>query len=166
MINLMEQDDNIKDMPPAQVEGEIETDHESFEFPADDSGFLTEEDYGIIKMQRPSKEGLAASISAADQFATASDGENTDVTLSFHDAFPKDDSGFGKDANSVSESDEGIDVDPNTIPAVNSEDDQFSDHEDMTDTTPSGDVSASDLASDEDYEESLGESFTGWDDLF
>lgn len=165
MISLREQEnDNIDDIP-AQVEGEIETDNESFEFPSDNSGFVAEEDYGIIKMQKPSKEGLAAGISAADQFAVASDGRDTDVKLSFHDAFPKDDSGFEKDANPVSESDEGDVVDSNTIPAVNAEEDQFSSDDDINDSHI-GDMSASELASDEDYEESLGESATGWDDLF
>lgn len=165
-IGLMEQDEaeNAEkiDGIPAQVEGKAhEKANEFVEFPEDNSGFITEEDYGIIKLDKPSKEGFAAGISAAKQFVNSSDGDNTDIDLSYFDAFPKDTSGF----DDVSESADDITVDPNTIPATPSEDDQFSDHEYDDDTIVSDkNVSVSDLASD-DEDESFDESFTGWDDL-
>jgi len=124
----------------------------------DNSGF------GEIKMSLPTGEGLANAIDDADQFANASDGQDTDIDLSINKAFPEDKSGFEKDAEPVIEPEEA-EVDPNTIPAVNAEEDQFApegDEEQVVD-----EPTAAELADESDVEDSVvGESVNDWDDLF
>lgn len=134
------------------------------EIPVDESGF-SDGVFGVDKMDRPSEEGFDAARKAADDFANASDGEITDVNLNMDVALPKDTSGF--DESFDMEGCENCEVDPNTIPAVPEEKDQFSDPVD--DEASIGSVSDAELASDDDDiigEGSFEESATGWDDLF
>lgn len=133
------------------------------DFPEDISGFSEEVTFGDIKMDKPSTEGLDAAVSAMDQFVDATDDRNyTDISLSFHDSFPEDKSGF-------SEASEGLEpekeeIDPNTIPAANAENDQFEEVD--FDATIPVKMSPAELASDKD--EKLIESFfdANWDDLY
>lgn len=127
-----------------------------FEESTEDSGF---DGFGVDKLGRPAKYGLDAGIAAADQFADASDGKDTDVDLSFHDSFHEDFSGFEKDASLVNESEE-VPVDPNTIPQFNNEDDNF--EASFDDGSYADGASPAELAEDD----SIDESTTGWDDLY
>lgn len=138
-------------------------------FGADDSGFSKPNDdqYGELKMDKPEEEGFEAAKNAANQFTNASDGQGTGVDMVMNVALPKDTSGFSEDAEEDETSD--VVVDPNTVPAVPEEEDQFSDPTDPEENNPTGAVSDAELASDDEVtipEESIGESFTGWDDLF
>lgn len=128
----------------------------------DETGFFNEEDeFGVVdKVEPPSKEGFAAASGALDQFASSSDGEDTDVDPSLFDSFPKAETGFEKDANSEIDIEEEI-VDVNTIPAHNGENDQF-EFPDEDEDLPSGNVSVEDLARDDDL---TMESADFWGDL-
>lgn len=132
---------------------------EEVEFPKDNSGF-EEDQFGIDKIDRPSDEGLDAAEKVADQFSDASDGQNTDVDLSLQMAFPEDKSGFEENNEGIANEDLG--VDPNTIPAENEEDGQFSDPEE--ENIPVEDMDPNELADDlDDFDEAA---MVGWDDLF
>lgn len=153
---------------PTVSDIEIPTDASGFG--ADDSGFSKPNDdqYGELKMDKPEEEGFEAAKNAANQFTHSSDGQGTDVNMVMNVALPKDTSGFSEavEDDEVETSDEIID--PNTVPAVPEEDDQFSDPTDPEEN-PAGTVSDAELASDDEVtipEESIEESFTGWDDLF
>lgn len=125
----------------------------------DESGF---DGFGVDKISRPSKSGLATGVDAMTQFANATDGGlNCSVDLSYHDAFGEDTSGFEKDADLVVESDEDIPTDPSTVPSFEFEDDNFEpslDNESLVNG-----VSPAELADDDD---SFEESATGWNDLY
>lgn len=155
--------DNSEDLEKIDENAEEivnESEVEDIEFPVDESGF---DGFGVDKLKAPSAEGLEAGKAAMDQFVTASDGKDTDVDWSFHDSFPKDSSGFEKDANSEIPTEE-VKVDPNTIPAVPEEKDQFSkpgEGEDVSDNA----ATPEELAKDDD-DVPVEESFTGWNDLW
>lgn len=119
-----------------------------------------DDEYGVDKMEAPSHEGLAAAVKAANAFATASDGQNTDVDLAINIRLPKDTSGFNESFSFDFDDNDDLDEeDPmTTMPAVPEEDDQFSDSEDQD--AAFGDISDAELASD------IDESFTGYDDLY
>lgn len=127
-----------------------------------------EDTFGEDKMDKPSGEGFATARKAATDFANASDGEITDVDLIMNVAMPKDTSGFNEEFEFVfeEECENGECVDPNTIPAIPEEDDQFSEPEE--DEAAIGSISDAELASDKDMaiESYFEESATGWDDLF
>lgn len=156
-------------------EGSIEPTVSDIEIPVDESGFgaddsgfskPNDDQYGELKMDKPEEEGFKAAKKAANQFTNDSDGQGTGVNMVMNVILPKDTSGFSEAADEEESGDEV--VDPNTVPSVPEEDDQFSDPTDPEEN-PTGSVSDSELASDEDVEipeESIGESFTGWDDLF
>lgn len=130
----------------------------------DNSGF-GDDTFGVDKISKPSEEGFATSRKAATDFANASDGEITDVDLIMNVAMPKDTSGFNEEFVFEEECEDGQCVDPNTVPAVPEEDDQFSEPEE--DEAVIGSISDTELASDNDMNiDSVEESFTGWDDLF
>lgn len=137
------------------------------EMPVDESGF-DDGVFGVDKMERPSEEGFEAARKAANAFTNASDGENTDVDMIMNIAMPKDISGFNESFDVEGcESDNCNNVDPNTIPAIPEEKDQFS--EPSNGEAAVGSVSDAELASDDDDiigEGSFEESATGWDDLF
>lgn len=137
------------------------------ELPEDTSGFSESDVFGVDKMDPPSEEGFEAARNAANAFTNASDGENTDVNMNMNIALPKDTSGFNEefvfDEGDGVTCDGGECVDPNTIPAVPSEEDQFSDP-DEDDEAVVGSVSDAELAANDD--DIVGESATGWEDLF
>lgn len=136
------------------------------EMPVDESGF-DDGVFGVDKMERPSEEGFEAARKAANAFTNASDGENTDVDMNMNIALPKDTSGFNESFDVEGcEGENCNNVDPNTIPAIPEEKDQFSEPSDSEAAV--GSVSDAELASDDDIigEESFEESATGWDDLF
>ena len=136
------------------------------EMPVDESGF-DDGVFGVDKMERPSEEGFEAARKAANAFTNASDGENTDVDMIMNIAMPKDISGFSESFDVEGcEGENCNNVDPNTIPAIPEEKDQFSEPSDSEAAV--GSVSDAELASDDDIigEESFEESATGWDDLF
>ena len=137
------------------------------EMPVDESGF-DDGVFGIDKMERPSEEGFEAARKAANAFTNASDGANTDVDMNMNIALPKDTSGFNESFDVEGcEGENCSNVDPNTIPAIPEEKDQFSEPSD--DEAAVGSVSDAELASDDDDiigEGSFEESATGWDDLF
>lgn len=137
------------------------------EMPVDESGF-DDGVFGVDKMERPSEEGFEAARKAANAFTNASDGENTDVDMIMNIAMPKDISGFNESFDVEGcEGENCNNVDPNTIPAIPEEKDQFSEPSDSEAAV--GSVSDAELASDDDIiigEESFEESATGWDDLF
>ena len=127
------------------------------EMPVDESGF---EGFGVDKTSAPSEEGFAAARKAADEFVDAPDTELIDVDLNLDIAMPKDTSGFDESFDASCEDGEEC-VDPNTVPAIPEEDDQFSE----PDEEPAvGSISDEELASDDD--DIIGESFTGYEDLF
>ena len=135
------------------------------EMPVDESGF-DDGVFGVDKMERPSEEGFEAARKAANAFTNASDGENTDVDMNMNIAMPKDISGFSESFD-VEGCEDCSNVDPNTIPAIPEEKDQFSEPSDGEAAV--GAVSDAELASDDDDiigEGSFEESATGWDDLF
>ena len=147
-------------------EGYDESIYESkdIEMPEDESGF-GDSVFGVDKMSRPSEEGFATARNAFRTFANDSDGKDTNIKLNIDVAMPEDTSGF--DESFIMEEDDlmcdgGECVDPYTIPAVPEEDDQFSDP-DEDEEAAIGSVSDEELASDDDF---IGESVTGWDDLF
>ena len=141
---------------------------------SDDESIYNQDDvFGVDKMNAPSEEGFATARKAANYFTNASDGQNTDVNMIMNVAIPKpkNESGFGDDIeieesffmeedNIVCDGEECVDT--NTIPAVPSEDDQFSDPNE--EDAMIGTVSDEELASGDD--DIIGESATGWDDLF
>ena len=137
------------------------------EMPVDESGF-DDGVFGVDKMERPSEEGFEAARKAANAFTNASDGENTDVDMIMNIAMPKDISGFSESFDVEGcEGENCNNVDPNTIPAIPEENDQFSEPSDGEAAV--GSVSYAELASDDDDiigEGSFEESATGWDDLF
>lgn len=138
------------------------------EMPVDESGF-DDGVFGVDKMERPSEEGFEAARKAANAFTNASDGENTDVDMIMNIAMPKDISGFSESFDVEGcEGEDCNNVDPNTIPAIPEEKDQFSEPSDSEAAV--GSVSDTELASNDDDiiigEESFEESATGWDDLF
>lgn len=137
------------------------------EMPVDESGF-DDGVFGVDKMERPSDEGFEAARKAANAFTNASDGENTDVDMIMNIAMPKDISGFSESFDVEGcEGEDCNNVDPNTIPAIPEEKDQFSEPSDGEAAV--GSVSDAELASNDDDiigEESFEESATGWDDLF
>ena len=138
------------------------------EMPVDESGF-SDGVFGVDKMERPSEEGFEAARKAANAFTNASDGENTDVDMIMNIALPKDTSGFSESFDVEGcEGEDCNNVDPNTIPAIPEEKDQFSEPSDSEAAV--GSVSDTELASNDDDiiigEESFEESATGWDDLF
>lgn len=135
------------------------------EIPVDESGF-GDDTFGVDKMDLPSEEGFEAARKAANAFSNASDGENTDVDMNMNVALPKDTSGFNESFD-VEGCEDCNNVDPNTVPAVPEEKDQFSEPSDGEAAV--GSVSDAELASDDDDiigEGSIEESATGWDDLF
>lgn len=145
-----------------------------------------EDKFGEIKIEKPSNEGLAAGIAAADQFVEAKDGQADDIDLSFHDAFKDIEEGLEEDADLLSGFNEEAEVDspidPGTIPAFPEEQDQITVEEPKdpemiggempeAEEAPTGEETVSDAelaADDAEMEEldDLDESFTGWDDLF
>lgn len=130
----------------------------------DTSGF-GDDVFGVDKMSAPSEDGFSTARNAANAFTNASDGENTDVSMNMNTALPKDFSGF--EEGFFIEGDDLVCngdncIDPNTVPAVPSEDDQFSDS--FEDNWVIGSVSDSELAANDD--DVVGESATGWEDLF
>ena len=137
------------------------------EMPVDESGF-DDGVFGVDKMERPSEEGFEAARKAANAFTNASDGMNTDVDMNMNIALPKDTSGFNESFDVEGcEGEDCNNVDPNTIPAIPEEKDQFSEPSDGEAAV--GSVSDAELASDDDDiigEGSFEESATGWDDLF
>lgn len=147
-------------------EGYVEptVEHKDIEMPVDESGF---EDgvYGVLKTEHPSEEGFKAAAKAADDFGNASDGgQDVDIDLNIDIALPKDVSGFDESFD-VECGEEEVPVDPNTIPAVPEEKDQFAEPEEGEAVI--GSVSDAELAADDDIgDESIEESATGWDDLF
>lgn len=151
-------------------------------FPADTSGFEEENDdeHGEIKIEKPESEGLDAAISGLDQFVDAKDGQAPEIDTSFHDAFPKDTSGFEEDADLSVDFEDGSYVgpsDPTTAPAYNEEEEVFTEEEpkdpevigsnQVTEEEPE-EPSEVELASDSDMEDlgEVEESATGWDDIF
>lgn len=124
--------------------------------------------FGVDKMERPSEDGFEAARKAANAFTNASDGENTDIDMNMNIAMPKDTSGFNESFDVEGcEGENCNNVDPNTIPAIPEENDQFSDPSDGEAAV--GYVSDAELASDDDDiigEGSFEESATDWDDLF
>ena len=152
------------------------------DFPADTSGFEEENDdeHGEIKIEKPESEGLDAAISGLDQFVDAKDGQAPEIDTSFHDAFPKDTSGFEEDADLSVDFEDGSYVgpsDPTTAPAYNEEEEVFTEEEpkdpevigsnQVTEEEPE-EPSEVELASDSDMEDfdEVEESATGWDDIF
>ena len=133
----------------------------------DESGF-DDGVFGVYKMERPSEDGFEAARKAANAFTNASDCENTYIDMNMNIAMPKDTSGFN-DSFDVEgcEGENCNNVDPNTIPAIPEENDQFSEPSDAEAAV--GYVSDAELASDDDDiigEESFEESTTYWDDIF
>lgn len=139
-------------------EGYDESTNEDIGMPVDESGF----DFGVDKTNLPEEEGFEAARTAAEKFATATDGEKdtADVDLSIDLSMPKDVSGFSE--SSIEEDECEMDcIDPATVPATNEEEDQYSDTDDgEVNSNPSD----AELAANDD--ESIEESTTGWDDLF
>ena len=137
------------------------------EMPVDESGF-DDGVFGVDKMERPSEEGFEAARKAANAFTNASDGENTDVDMIMNIAMPKDISGFSESFDVEGcEGEDCNNVDPNTIPAIPEEKDQFSEPSDGE--AAAGSVSDAELASNDDdiiVKGSFEESATDWDDLF
>lgn len=145
---------------PVDESGFIGSDNSGFSNPNDDQ-------YGELKMEKPEEEGFNAAKNAANMFSNASDGQGTDVNMAMNVILPKDTSGFSESVEE-DETSSMDDIDSNTIPAAPEEEDQFSDPAD-SEENPTGDVSDTELANDDEItipEESIGESFTGWDDLF
>lgn len=145
-------------------EGYVEpiVEHKDIEMPVDESGF-DDGVYGVDKTELPSEEGFKAAAKAADDFANASDGgQDVDIDLNIDIALPKDVSGF--DESFDAECGE-VPVDPNTVPAVPEEKDQFANPEEGE--AAIGSVSDAELAADDDITDgSIEESVTGWEDLF
>lgn len=145
-------------------EGYDESTNEDIGMPVDESGF----DFGVDKTNLPEEEGFEAARTAAEKFATATDGkkEDVDIDLSIDLSMPKDVSGFSE--SSIEDDECEMDcVDPATIPAVPAEEDQFSDDGDEGEggSTPSD----AELAANDDVvvdDESIEESATDWNDLF
>lgn len=124
---------------------------------------LNESAYGISKVDRPTEAGLNVGIKAANQFAKSSDPQDTDIDLAFNDAFSEDDgSGFANRDDAIPS--EKVNVDPNTIPAMHAEEDQFEDADDGNDSANEH-ISDSELAEDDPIDESFITGGNGWDDL-
>ena len=165
---------------PDQNDTPIEDVEEGYdiEFPADTSGFEEEnnDELGDLKVEQPNSEGLDAAISGADQFVDSTDGQAPEIDISFHDAFPKDDSGFEEDADlSVDfvDADYIGDADPSTAPSYEDEKEVFTKEEPEAEVIGSENITSDfeeepsdvELSDDSDMNTELEESFTGWDDL-